>query len=164
MSDNNSAIQMVPVFFARFYHVSTVLDVVLAALNDPPRRLNYEATVSFLQYNRPPSFADAEDFLYHCFDDNGKFTRGAAAWLLHKSGVLRVADGVAAADITDLFPPLSELSLSRSRDAVMMRSGELAAAEQLTVSVKDELEDLMASSDYAVQHVCDNCAHHKNFY
>ncbi len=164
MGDNASAVQMVPAFFARFYHVGTVLNVVLAALNDPPRRLNYEATVSFLQYNRPSSFSDAEDFLYHCFDDDGKFTRGAAAWLLHKSGVLRVADGVSSADMKELFPPLSELSLSRSRDAVMLRSGDHEATEQLTVSMKEELDDLITSSEYAVQHVCDNCAHHKNFY
>ncbi len=49
------------------------------------RKLNYNAVVSYLQYNRPVLFAgDAEEFLFNCFDANGKFTRSAAAWMLWK--------------------------------------------------------------------------------
>ena len=148
----------------RFYTVDSILDHTLLALNDPPRKLNYNAVVSFLQYNRPASFADAEEFLYHCFDDAGRFTRGAAAWLLLRAGVLRAADE-RGPDLAALFPPLSELELSRSRDAVLMRSGETAAPEPLAQSMgKEELDDLATSADFAVQHVCDNCSHRKNFY
>jgi hypothetical protein len=150
----------------RFYTVDSILDYTLLALNDPPRKLNYNAVVSFLQYNRPPGFDDAEEFLYHAFDEEGRFTRGAAAWLLLRVGVFKAADGEQP-DIKTLFPPLSELEVSRSRDAVLMRSAgaEEPAAEPLTQSMgQDELDDLVTSTDFAVQHVCDNCAHHKNFY
>lgn len=149
----------------RFYTVDSILDHTLLALNEPPRKLNYNAVVSFLQYNRPASFADTEEFLYSCFDEQGRFTRGAAAWLLLRAGVLRAADESAGPDLAALFPPLSELELSRSRDAVLMRSGETAAPESLAQSMgKEELDDLVTSADFAVQHVCDNCSHRKNFY
>lgn len=67
-------------------------------------------------------------FLYHCFDDEGKFTRGAAAWLLLQAGVLR--ETKKGCDLSALFPPLSELELSRSRDNVLARSMDKAEVNQ----------------------------------
>ena len=67
-------------YFERFYHLGLVLDLVLKALEE--RKLHYGAVVSVLQYNRPVLFAgDAEEFLFHCFDASGKFTRSAVAWV-----------------------------------------------------------------------------------
>ncbi len=40
-----------------------------------------------------------------------------------------------------------------------------APEENLVMSIgREELDDLVTSSDFAVQHVCDNCSHRKNFF
>jgi hypothetical protein len=147
------AVEYVPTFFARFYDMQSILGAIHFALND--RKIAYNAVVSFLQYNRPQTFPDAEDFLYHCFDDEGKFTRGAAAWLLFKIGVFKEVKKDSC-DVNKLFPPLSELELSKSRDNVLAKSVEIV--ENLEQSLgKEEVEELAESNDWAVSHTCDNC-------
>ncbi len=64
------AVDYVSTFFLRFYDVKSIIDSVQYSLND--RKVSYNAIVSFLQYNRPASFTDSDEFLYHCFDDGEK--------------------------------------------------------------------------------------------
>lgn len=161
--DNGNAPPMVPTFFERFYTVDSVCNIIAQALNEPPRKLNYNSVVTFLQYNRPDRFkADPEEFLYSCFDEEGNFTRGAIMWMLYKMGILRpVDDDPKSIDIATLFPPMDELSLSQSRDRVasqMQQEETLMKSGGLEKSMgKEEIEDLMTSADLAISHNCECC-------
>lgn len=106
--------QYVDCFFERFYHVDTMIDKVIWALNSSvPRKLDYNNVVAFLRYNRPSLERfqkDPEEFLFHCFDPKtGEFTRSAVAYLLWKAGALKAVPGIIVQHLEQLlFPPLME--------------------------------------------------------
>lgn len=154
MQPIEAAKPMVGTFFERFYHVDVMIACILKALNEPPRRLHYNSIVSFLQYNRPERFGnDQDEFLFHCFDENGAFTKGAVAWMLYKIGVLKPAEGAQVDDLA-LFPPVV---VEDMRDE-LLRSREKAHVEgdmgrdDLTRS--QQMVDLQVSADVAMLHDC----------
>lgn len=165
-------------YFERFYHVGYILDLVWKALDE--RKLHYNSVVAFLQYNRPILFAsDAEEFLFHCFDASGKFTRSAVAWMLWKvwreeTKKRRVCFGLiqreqfgvlkpeAAPHLVEksLFPPLPPDVLDevrRSRDMILSGGGldnrSLAASREKPDSVID-IDQIRASADALRNHKC----------
>ena len=112
----------VNMYYQRFYTVETLVERVWRALNE--RKIHYASVVAFLQYNRPIKFVDdAEEFLFHCFNSAGLFTRQTAAYLLWKYDVFKPAEGVSGLKIeADLFPPIDEAELDeirKSKDLIM---------------------------------------------
>ncbi len=155
MSDMAMGLAYVEVYFERFYHIQTILDAILRALNDVPRRLVYASAIAFLQYNRPERFGtDAEEFLFHCFDTNGKFTVGCAAWLLLRMGVLCVPAG-GVLDEDAMFPALDESlkdSIRASRERILHESGDGVANDNNAAVLLDEIRH---STEAALAHSCD---------
>lgn len=150
--DNAQAKTYLPHFFERFYHVQVVIDCVARALNEEPRKLNYNSIVSYLQYNRPEKFGeDVEEFLYHCFDVNGKFTNGCVAWLLYRMGILKLDLEGASIDYDKMFPPIDDEDrdeIRASREA--NRNRENSNNNPLAVSH----DEIRASIDRALNHSC----------
>lgn len=56
MSDSTVSHKLIPTFFERLYTTEAVMEHILLCLAD--RKLSYNATVSFLKYNRPEKFKD----------------------------------------------------------------------------------------------------------
>jgi hypothetical protein len=112
-----------------------------------------------MQYNRPDEFqADVDEFLFHCFDEMGLFTQGAVVFMLYKMGILKLQKKDGKIDIDALFPPMTELELSRSRGAGVVLD---EAPEPLTKSMgKEEMDDLMTSADLALDHQCSSSCNH----
>jgi len=154
-----AALRYKEVFFERFYTVDVVLDATLKALKD--HSLNYNATVAFLQYNRPSlkRLDDPEEFLYHCFDfETGAFLRETAAYILWKANVLEAGVAVIESHIEDmLFPemPPEEMDEIRSSKDKLL-SGEGWDNSPLPPKDKDEIGDEIRSSiENAQNHECD---------
>ena len=116
----------IPAFHSKYYHIECILNRILKALNEPPRKLHYNSVVSFLRYNRPLKFQSSqEEFLYHCFDLEGNFTKGAVAWMLFRFDVLRMKDGVKFKKLeNDLFPPMDDEDLKVSMENFLAKSKE----------------------------------------
>ena len=160
-----NAPQFVQCFFERFYTIETCISVLLGALNQTPRKIDYSSIVSFLSYNRPslPRLAaDAEEFLFHCFDlESGEFTRDAAAYLLWKFGVLKPREGIIVSYLEDsLFPALEPEELDeirKSKDSLL--SGEGFDNSPLAPASGDEfgydMDEIRGSIENAANHQCD---------
>ncbi len=146
----------VDTFFERFYTVECVLACVRKAITD--RKLPYNSVVSYLQYHRPPMFSASnlqEEFLYHCFDAEGRLTEGALVWMLHQMGVLKLAENKSLEEKL-LFPPLDEDTIRASRE----RLANSATNVPLNVSQVIELDEIRRSVESAEQHKCDlGCDH-----
>ena len=158
MTMNSTAATMVPHFFQRFYSVDIMIDAIAQALNEPPRRINYDAIIGFLKYNRPEEeFPDPEEFMWHLFDEEGNFTRGVVAWILYKMGCLKI-DEKHEMEISNMFPPLDELELSRSQGYALERSGQAAVTSlENSMGREEVVEDLMTSQGLALSHSCAHC-------
>jgi len=158
-SNNAVALHYVETFFERFYTLEVMLHCILKALNDD-RKLHYNSVVSFLQYNRPAGeaekFSDAEEFLYHCFDEEGKFTMGAVAWLLYKMEILCVAPDKTV-DLEALFPDMDESVVEEIRKSLSGMRIDNTPLKSSAEELKEELQnELKHSVEYALNHSCDH--------
>jgi len=157
-SNSSVSPHYVETFFERFYTVECVLGCIRSAIAD--RKLSYNSVVSYLQYHRPPKFAAShlqEEFLYHCFDEEGRLTQGALVWMLHQMGILKLAADKAL-DETLLFPPLSEVALNASKGALARSASAMEVP--LTVSQILERDEIRRSVEQAEHHKCsEDCDH-----
>lgn len=159
MTDTNVAVPYIETFFERFYHLQCIMECVHRAVNEPPRKLNYNTVVSYLQYHRPEKFGtDAEEFLFHCFDTSGLFTRGAVAWMLYQMGIFSVPEG-GKVDEEALFPKLDEDTINEiraSRELLAVSAQELD--NKLSKSAIG-LDEIRHSSGAVSLHVCQQHEH-----
>ena len=156
---NTNAVRYVDDFFKRFYNIEVVVECIYNALNSPPRKLPYNSVLSYLKYNRPLKFGDdAEEFLFHCFDECGNFTRGTVCWLLYKMDVLSLEGKSLDEDL--LFPEIDEEKkeqIRNSRDAIV-RSME--QSNPLSKSLVPE--NALKMSFEALKHSCNNNNNNNN--
>lgn len=159
-----SAKNYVNMFFTHFYHIGVILDTVEKALNEAPRKLHYNSVVSFLQYNRPAAFkSDPEEFLYHCFDTEGRFTRNTVAYVLWKMGVLMPCEEISVVE-KRLFPPLDPVAHDEIRRSLdVLRNSLKNSVDQIRASAegpplsksRDLGQELRYSTEVAAHHECE---------
>lgn len=138
--NNATALHYEECFFERFYTIEVMIQCILKALNESPRKLHYSSVVSFLQYHRPNLFRDdAEEFLFHCFDSDGLFTMGAVAWILFQMGVLTRAEG-GEIDEKALFPELSDETLDEIRKSISDMAVDNSPLQKSQEEIQQELK------------------------
>lgn len=105
--DLNEAVER---FFKKFYHPKILIGEVSRALNDMPRKIPYNPVIGLLK-NSISRHIDVEQFLYGCFDDNGKFTDEAVIWILFKFGHFKLSRPELSDEVVlrTLFPGLMPL-------------------------------------------------------
>lgn len=75
-------------FFSK-YTPDRIIDFVLVAINEKPRKISYQSAVTWFETNTPNDSVDSYEFLSVVFDmETGHLKREWAIYMLHKLGIL----------------------------------------------------------------------------